>query len=73
MAEQAPDERGGGVVQGRPAEVDVVVGLLAGRERDLAVHDGEFGHQAGEFTLGSGVDRRSGSHEAQASHAHPVP
>ena len=38
---QVPDQRGGAVVQRDAAQVDVVVGLAARRERDLPVHDGE--------------------------------
>ena len=36
----AADERRGGAVEGHAAQVDVVVGLLAAREHDAAVHDG---------------------------------
>ena len=41
LAQHSPDERRGQAVQGNPPQVDVVVGLLAGRQDDLAVHHGQ--------------------------------
>ncbi len=39
------DERGRPVVEGDPAQVDVVVGLAPAGERDRAVDDGQLGDQ----------------------------
>ena len=48
LAHEHADQRAGLVVQGRPAQVDVVIGLPAGRERDPTVHDGQLAHELGQ-------------------------
>ena len=51
-----------------PAQVDVEVGLLAGGQRDLAVHDGVGLDQLEQLLAGVGGGRGSGGlgHEAPA-------
>ena len=41
VAHDASDEGGRDAVQGHPAQVDVVVGFLTGRQRDPSVDDGQ--------------------------------
>ncbi len=52
VEQEVPDQRRGAVVQRHAAQVDVVVGLLAGGERDPAVHHGELGDQVAELVAG---------------------
>ena len=49
-----PDQPRGLVVQGNTTKVDVVVGLLAGREGDLATDDGKFLDQFFKSLAGAG-------------------
>ena len=49
FADQPADQRAGPVMQGGAAQVDVVVGFLARRQRDAAVHHRQLAHQVGQF------------------------
>src|SRR5699024_233612 len=56
LAQELADELGGLRVQGGAAQVDVVVGLLAGGEGDFAVDDGELLDELSESRSGDAVD-----------------
>ena len=54
VEQDVPDQRRGTVVQRDAAQVDVVVGLLTGGERDLPMHDGEFRDEIAELLARGG-------------------
>ena len=55
LAQEAADELGGLAVQGGATQVNVVIGLFAGGQCDLAVHHGQFLDELGEALLVGGV------------------
>ena len=58
LPQQDADQRAGLVVQGGPAQIDVVVGFPAGRQGHLAVHDGQLIHQFRQPGLGGRIGHR---------------
>ena len=69
LTHEASDEQPGLVMQGRAAQVDVVVGLFARRQRDPSMHDREFADGAASRSRCSLTARRRRGRAANAVRA----